>query len=466
MSSRDWESLIHRHLDGIATPQEVADLSARLESNSETRLLYLRMARIHAVLASDDFDQSSAQNSELRFRELLDRIETLDKRRRAYRLAVAATALIALVASFYLTRPNREPQIAMITSIDGVIRWTGDGGHISKQVEPGQQLTGGTLESLAVDSSVALEFIDGSTVCISGLSALTISDTGQKDLHLREGNLSARVVAQPEGRPFRLLTPAAELEVRGTQFDVASDSLRTKLTVNKGVVRAKRTTDGKSVDVKAAQSTVATIETWEPLVATPVSKPISVWKANLARDLGLGEWISAAGRLRLEISRALRAGEITREQVREVYADRLADLHEDDGYIKATPMQIGRHVIYVASADVSWQGPGTVVLVEGNQVRIVGRVKQPTKLKIGFSAIDRSLESGARYMKSFTHDMVEQQFDIMLPIDRFKPDDGSPIGSPLGCELVNVFCFSSSREAELEVSNIELLSPTEPQVTD
>jgi hypothetical protein len=38
-------------------------------------------------------------------------------------------------------------------------------------------------------------------VTISGVSVLTISDDGHKELHLREGNLSATVTRQPKGKP-------------------------------------------------------------------------------------------------------------------------------------------------------------------------------------------------------------------------------------------------------------------------
>ena len=41
MSTNDWESLIAQHLDGDASPDEVAKLSEQIESDPELRLLYL-----------------------------------------------------------------------------------------------------------------------------------------------------------------------------------------------------------------------------------------------------------------------------------------------------------------------------------------------------------------------------------------------------------------------------------------
>ena len=54
MNTRDWESTIQRHLDGTASSEEVAELSGQLESDANTRKLYLQMARIHATLAADE----------------------------------------------------------------------------------------------------------------------------------------------------------------------------------------------------------------------------------------------------------------------------------------------------------------------------------------------------------------------------------------------------------------------------
>ena len=120
MSSRDWESLIHRHLDGVATSEEVAELSERLESDAETRLMYLRLARIHATLSADDFDEPSIQESENRFSDLMEQFEALDKRRRFHRFVAsvaAVAAVITLMAGLYLFRPRIEPRIATISSI-------------------------------------------------------------------------------------------------------------------------------------------------------------------------------------------------------------------------------------------------------------------------------------------------------------------------------------------------------------
>ena len=52
MKPEHWESIIAKHLDGIATIDEVAELSAAIEADESVRSHYVQMARVHAVLAT------------------------------------------------------------------------------------------------------------------------------------------------------------------------------------------------------------------------------------------------------------------------------------------------------------------------------------------------------------------------------------------------------------------------------
>ena len=64
MNKYDWESVIERHLDGIASAEEIAALSEKLESDADTRLLYLRLAGIHATLATGELDEPASSEDE------------------------------------------------------------------------------------------------------------------------------------------------------------------------------------------------------------------------------------------------------------------------------------------------------------------------------------------------------------------------------------------------------------------
>ena len=54
MSTDDLETLIERHLDGLASSEEMIALSRRLEGDAAARQLYLRKARLHAALGATE----------------------------------------------------------------------------------------------------------------------------------------------------------------------------------------------------------------------------------------------------------------------------------------------------------------------------------------------------------------------------------------------------------------------------
>jgi hypothetical protein len=105
-----------------------------------------------------------------------------------------------------------------------------------------------------------LEFLDGSTAMIFGDSILTFSDRGQKEVRLKQGRFSARVVSQPVGEPMLIRTPVADLKVVGTQFDVEAGPESTMLFVREGKVQMRRVSDGKTVDVTADHRVVVTAD--------------------------------------------------------------------------------------------------------------------------------------------------------------------------------------------------------------
>ena len=123
MNNRDWKSIIQCHLDGVTTREEVTKLSEQLESDTDTWLLYLQLARVPAALAADGFDESSIGESERRFLNLITRLDSVDRKCRTRRLVLSVVAAAATFASVYFLRPGTQPQIATITSVYGVIQF-------------------------------------------------------------------------------------------------------------------------------------------------------------------------------------------------------------------------------------------------------------------------------------------------------------------------------------------------------
>ena len=442
--------LINGYCNGSLTDDDFSELESRLRESHELRQLLIEYRSIESAMPSAlaSGTMEKAQASATKKSRVIRRLK----------IALLATAAgLLLMFGLYFLRPSSEPQLATLDSLTGSVRWTGTGGQVVDDVQSGRALTGGTIECLSVDSSANLEFPDGSTVTISGMSALTISDDGRKELHLREGNLSATVTSQPEGRPLRLLTPTAELEVLGTQFDVIAADTQTKITVNEGVVRVKRLTDGKFTDVKSAHSLVATIEAREPLVAIAIQEPVRVWKANLGQDKTAGDWLPIAHALRIEIGREIEAGELDADRAKEVYFKRLEKFEDDDGFLTAVPRRTGREeqpVIYLISLNIPQRQAGPILLSERSRLRVMGRSKIPQEVTFSLAARNHDRTVAGRYG---VKQRVEATFDIEIEVSELRElGDGT---SAVGLEAFVLDCFAN--EPGLELAHVELLGPEE-----
>ncbi len=462
-NSEKWDTLIQRHLDGIASDEEVKELSEELESSSETRKFYLKLQQIHTILLSGEFDKPSTNDSEIRILELISNLERsnhiLGKRRFLFTLGSIAATILVLLGSWSLWL-GRAEMIVEITSIQGDIQWTGDGGNVMEKLEEGQALTGGTIETKSINSAIELRFRDGTTVSTSGGSVLTIADDGQKKLYLRSGILSADVKEQPFKRPMVVVTPTARLEILGTRFDVMANPERSKVSVRHGLVRAVRSSDGKSVDVAEGHSAIASSDVQHEFLSRRSDQAVHGWKANLEqeRKQGEGEFVSAMVALRMEIRDALGAGKVTREQIRDVYAARLAEAANTDGVLKAQPKQIRRskfgNVIQIATLYLNRNKPNPIVLNEKSAFRVQGKVAVATEIHVGFGAFGTTRASAGRFLASRN---VAGEFELEIPVDQFQPFRGSNAeDSAIGMEVFTWFCLTSDVNAELEISAVEL----------
>ncbi|MEM9703725.1 MAG: FecR family protein, partial [Planctomycetota bacterium] len=104
-----------------------------------------------------------------------------------------------------------------------------------------------------------LRYADGTVITVAGPARLLARSSAQggKELTVRYGLLSADVAPQPAGRPLRIVTPTATLEVLGTTLDVAAGADGTRLDVNSGTVAITRIADGRRAEVAAGQFATA-----------------------------------------------------------------------------------------------------------------------------------------------------------------------------------------------------------------
>ena len=474
MNHLDWELVIGRYLDGIATTEEVKALSTELESDEQTRLLYLRLAGIHAKLATGTLAARTGGETEDQLRDLVLQLESSVKHRQdlagvngqrwpkstVQRLLAVAAGVIAVLsvglvyqliypgqgiqeASNIVTRRSIvDAPIARITGLSGSLIWTGDRGQIVRDIKVGRELAGGTIEGVAPDSWFELQFNDGSTVMISGTSMLTFADTGQKTLRLREGTFSANVVPQPNGKPMLIHTPSTLLEVLGTKFDVEANMASTVLNVNEGMVRVRRLSDGREIDVPAKHRVIA--EGGGDLTLQSVAESVNHWRSQLhLRPGNYGKWLPA--------SQKRAAAQ------------------------KAIPFVVPKDpsvTLYLLGITVSRSDGPPVVVGSDSQFVVRGRLNKPAKVYFGISVSDGNGEFAGKFRldleskQPISKPDADGNFEVAYRLSDFTLDPSvsnrkeelavSPDNLVLNC----IWAFThTGSPSGLEISDVELISP-------
>ena len=445
------QELLVRYLDGALDADEEARVVDLLRDNSAARVFLRELAEQTVVVA--DLTRIERQ---------LERT-ALPKRTTRRRLLLrwggvcggAAAAIVAVIVSVWSLRPRSESEIVTIVGLNGAAKWTGDGGQVIHELVAGGRLSGGTLELLSADSWVEMEFLDGSSMALSGRSTVTISERQQKELHLRYGSLSASVRPQPTGHPMLVHTQVADLEVLGTQFNVDAQADKTKLTVNEGRVRLKRVTDGKELHVPAKHQAVASIGDQGGLTLSPRGEGVFTWQSDLKSDVVHGKWAPDLWNLGRQLKQAVAAGEMTREDAVTAYKD-AATLDEERGSIWATPSVVGALAVLSVSENIA----EPVVLASISTFRIQGRLHAPSDVVIGITTHVRGGGFAGKYTVSITAEALRGEggaFDIEVPLSEFRPDGRGAVRTPAQKELTQWWCLAKSDQAKLEITGVELV---------
>lgn len=297
-------------------------------------------------------------------------------------LGVVAAVLLVFASLVSLKAGNQT--IGTVVSIHGPARWIGQDGVVDNDLEVGDSLSGGTLEVLAPVAWASFRFHDGSIVTLSGEAEAVLSDLGQKQLQLRHGSMSAEVKPQPVAAPMIVRTPAAELEVLGTQFNVSARTTDTELAVNEGCVRFLRSSDGKTLDVSAEHRAVASLDPAEDFSIQTLGPQITTWQSCLENDSEVmhGYWKPALFELGSRLKQAVAAGETTEAEAIGEYQQAIR--LDSQGSVWGKPSKIGCLVcLAVRNEDGS-----RVQLTEQSKLRITGRLFSGGNLKMGISAFE------------------------------------------------------------------------------
>jgi hypothetical protein len=437
-----WHELIDRHLRGELSEAEKEQLAERLDSDSAARKDFVEQVQwdmqIAEVLKESDDSRGLLHEPKTHLNQ--DNVFAAPTWTTITRtlLAVAAVIILVLASSLYFQRPGAERPIATITGLNGSFQWTGDGGLVCQELGVGAELSGGTVEGMTPGCWFELEFNDGSTVTISGNSMLTFSDLGQKELHLKEGNVSGNVKPQPVGKPMLVFTRSAVLEVLGTQFDVEAGLSATMLNVSEGKVRVKRLSDGNTVEVRAKHRLIAAAD--RKMLPERVPDSVSRWRSQL--HLGpvgtQGKWSPATDVKSATLSAI-------------PYTTRLGK------------------TIYTAAFGVSHGDKPPVTLQPTSRLRVRGRIASTSRVFFGVTVRHPNGEFAGNFqiMRPAVDFPGGQDFEVILHLRSFRLDP-SLIGIrdtlpsvPFDLVVEAMWCHTLDKQAGLEITEVELLPPTE-----
>lgn len=465
---------IQEFLDGCVTPNQVQDLSQQLEADPELRLVYLRLARLHAKLSTDFADEPSLEY-DLR----------VPVPGRKYRPALLASfgLMLLMICVVFLGRASRnsntvQPMLTVMCA-QGNIKWTGDGGQVIFDLDAGKSLSGGSIETLSADAWCELQFRDGTRLILSGLSALTISDQPQKRLDLKSGTLSAHVATQPANSPLVLSSATAELKVFGTRFSVDAGPMQTILAVREGLVRLKRLTDGRIIEVPADHRAVVQANQVVDLTVTRLPVETFTWKSDIDHDIAFGKRMKSLEAFGYQLKRAIRRGELTSEEAIKRYKS-AATLNDDSAQLLAMPLVLNRSnrdsnssILYLGMLSIARSQAAPVRLRSGSRFHIEGLLEKPGSVTFG---ITTNLPGGGFAAKFETTKMIkiakpDQPFAVDLHLGDFEqlwkakpqstdsPTQPNSALRPVGLELADWYCLTRNQDLGLCITSVELLPP-------
>lgn len=367
-------------------------------------------------------------------------------------LTVLASSLLIIVNVFW--QGTGTSKIGTITELHGSVRWTGQEGIVVTQLQPGDSLTGGTLEVLAADGWASFRFHDGSIVTISGQAEVVLSDRDQKRLLLRRGSFSANVEPQPTNSPMVVQTPAADIQVVGTQFNVMARATETELKVNEGRVNFLRLSDGKVLEVPSGYFAVASLDTDENFVAKALGARATSWNSRFHSntDVMHGYWKPSLSELQNKLKQAVLKGELSEAEALTKFKESMNI--NSVGSVWAKPSKMG----CLVWLDVTEEDGKRVLLTETTRIRVNGRVYNSARLEMGVSTYAANDGFSGKYSYEIPIRKLnlseEGKFEWVVDVDDLLSETGK---SAVGFLVHDWWCVTDSNTAKLEIDHVEIL---------
>ena len=414
------KELINGWCSGNLDPESMNELDELLKQSPKNRQIFLTYRATESALRSvASVQEPSSGRNRNRFQ--------------AHVMSLLAACIIGLLACVAIFRPSSPNTIATITGKSGAVLWTGDGGELFHDLNAGDSIGGGTLETLAADAWAKIAFPDGSILAVSGHSAITVSEkNGQKIMRVREGTISLDAAKQSANSPMLLVTPSAEVKVLGTQLNVSADSFSTRVNVNEGLVEVERLADGSIQKVPENHLVVASLETTTEFRAVPRQEIVEVWKSNLPHDRRYGEW---------------------RPQTEGL-----------PGAQQARPMLFRENpekplLLHVASVDPLAKNNPPVRLASGSFIRVRGRLQRNHEVIFGLTTYEVGGGFAGKYLVTVPVEPENDnkgQFEVVLPIEKFLREKTVFQPSLLGLQMVDFWALTITENVGLEIIEVEL----------
>ncbi len=426
-NSKDYRlgSLLSKLVDETIEEEELLKLEQELDGNPDAQSHYLRYLDLHSELDQNSGEFKAPETS------------THSKRFPWLPVAIASLAAVIAITGIALFQDIDESlPIVQVVASGGPVEWEGWNGETNSGPLSGTGLSPGTIETLAAESWIEFSFPDGTTASLSGTSTLNISKTdGRKVLRLRNGNLSINAKKQPPGFPMQVITPSAEAEVLGTQFNVTVDPFTTQLVVNEGLVRVTRLADGRTEEVSANQEVVASLENDTGFSATNRSGYVEAWKSELPRDLLQGKWAHP--------SPDSPGGGVASPHIWK------GDQHEPSKPI----------LLYTVVVNPSSGRLPPVQITEGISFRIRGRLARPYPIHCGFATNRIKGGFGGKYSLKQGSEIElnkDGSFDLEIPLTAFTRTNDRFPKSPIRQEIVYFWIQTVKVDAGLVIESVKL----------
>jgi hypothetical protein len=257
MMDRTGERLVSRYLDGVETPEELAQLEELALKDADIRRELIRLATLDTMARALVKETLVARE----FAAHKGRVPSMAPslwQSWWLRGVAAAAALVLCVGGFNMWQAKQAETavVARVAEVRGtcsVVRAEGSRGQDPGVLSPtgirnGETLTPGTHVTLGPDGYVKLAYADGTLVEVAQNTDLTLG-AGQgtrlfglvrelrgKRIQLDTGKLTARVAKQKNGQAMELATPHATATVLGTMLLLTVTPQSSELSVQTGTV--------------------------------------------------------------------------------------------------------------------------------------------------------------------------------------------------------------------------------------